>query len=328
VDDTDRVLLVRSSEATGRPGFWSVPGGGIRHGEHPAAAVTREVREETGLTVAVVGLRVVLADVGVGSRDELRHTDRIVYDVRITGGRLRPETHGTTDLVAFVPRAELAGLPLLGFTAELLGLPVPASALPADPVPADPLPADPAPAATRPAAGRPAAGRPRPPGARPGPDRRTGRGQRFAAYGLVTDPAGRVLLTLIARGFPGGGRWHLPGGGTDHGERPEAALVRELAEEADQAGRITGLLGVSQLYNPAAVGLAGQPVDWHAVRVLYRVEVDAPTEATVTEAAGGSTERAGWFTPEQAARLPLTEVAAEALRRLADARSPRQDSLN
>ena len=40
-----------------------------------------------------------------------------------------------------------------------------------------------------------------------------------------TDPAGRVLLTLIAPGYPGAGRWHLPGGGTDHGEQPAAGLA-------------------------------------------------------------------------------------------------------
>jgi 8-oxo-dGTP diphosphatase len=76
--------------------------------------------------------------------------------------------------------------------------------------------------------------------------------QRFGAYGLVRDPAGRVLLTLIAAGYPGAGSWHLPGGGTDYGEQPRAALLRELAEETDQEGRITALLGTSSGHNPAA----------------------------------------------------------------------------
>ena len=54
----------------------------------------------------------------------------------------------------------------------------------------------------------------------PDPDRV----QRFGAYGYVTDPDGRVLLTLIADGYPGAGRWHLPGGGTDFGESPTDCL--------------------------------------------------------------------------------------------------------
>jgi len=139
------------------------------------------------------------------------------------------------------------------------------------------------------------------------------RGQRFAVYGLVTDPGGRVLLTLIAEGYPGAGRWHLPGGGTEHGEQPESAFLRELAEESDQLGRVTGLLDVSHLRNPAALGPEGYPIDFHSVRVLYRAVVDLPTEPTVTEAAGGSTARAAWFAPAEAPGLPLTGIAHHAL---------------
>jgi ADP-ribose pyrophosphatase YjhB (NUDIX family) len=142
------------------------------------------------------------------------------------------------------------------------------------------------------------------------------RGQRFAAYGVATDPAGRLLLTLIAEGFPGAGKWHLPGGGTDHGEQPAAALLRELAEETDQAGRVSELLDVTHVRNPRALGPEGYPIDWHAVRAIYRVLVEAPTEPRVTEAAGGSTARAGWFDLVEAAALPLTDVAAAAVSRL------------
>ncbi|MFD0787631.1 NUDIX hydrolase, partial [Micromonospora azadirachtae] len=133
---------------------------------------------------------------------------------------------------------------------------------------------------------------------------------RFAAYGLVTDPRGRVLLTMIAEGYPGAGLWHLPGGGTDHGEQPVPALLRELVEEAGQLGRVTDLMGVDNLHNPAALGPEGRPLDWHGVRVIYRVVVDTPTEARVTEAAGGSTADADWFSPDRLDGLRLTDVAA------------------
>ena len=104
--------------------------------------------------------------------------------------------------------------------------------------------------------------------------------QRFAAYGLATDPAGRVLLTLIADGYPGAGRWHLPGGGTDYGEPAVAGLVRELIEETGQVGhgrraRCTSRTGAS----PTRSGPEGVPIDWHGVRVVYRVRVDAPAPA-------------------------------------------------
>jgi len=51
-DGADRLLLVRRAHppAAGR---WSLPGGRIEAGEDDAAALVRELREETGLEVAV-----------------------------------------------------------------------------------------------------------------------------------------------------------------------------------------------------------------------------------------------------------------------------------
>ena len=50
----DALLLTRHSARGPRPGTWTLPGGGLDHGEPPAVAVAREVVEETGL-VATVG---------------------------------------------------------------------------------------------------------------------------------------------------------------------------------------------------------------------------------------------------------------------------------
>lgn len=136
--------------------------------------------------------------------------------------------------------------------------------------------------------------------------------QRFGAYAVARDPDGRVLLTKIAAGYPGAGLWHLPGGGTDHGETPEQGLTREFAEETSQHGRITGLLGTAHRYTPAELGPEGVPMDWHVIRVLFTVAVDQPTVPVVTEQ-GGSTEAAAWFRPSGLSDLPLTEVAREAV---------------
>ncbi|MDB5629632.1 MAG: hydrolase [Tardiphaga sp.] len=50
-----RILLVRRAHDPGR-GRWSVPGGRVEHGETLEQAVHREVAEETGLAIEIVGL--------------------------------------------------------------------------------------------------------------------------------------------------------------------------------------------------------------------------------------------------------------------------------
>jgi 8-oxo-dGTP diphosphatase len=51
-----------------------------------------------------------------------------------------------------------------------------------------------------------------------------------AAVALV-DKDGRVLLTQRPEGKQLAGLWEFPGGKVEQGERPEAALIRELKEE-------------------------------------------------------------------------------------------------
>ena len=265
------------------PGAWLLPGGGVRHGERPADALVRELAEETGYDVEIVGLRDVVSDVALlRDPDVVMHSDRVLYDVEITGGELRGEAGGTSDLAAWVGPADLPGLPVLPYVARLLNLPVP--------------PEEQA-----------------PPEAELVLDRHPTRRQRFAAYGLVTDPAGRVLLTRIAPGYPGAGSWHLPGGGTDFGESSTGGLLREVVEETAQVGRVTKLLGVSDYHNPRAMGPEGHPMDWHTVRALFRVVVDDPTSPNVIEATGGSTVEARWLTRTGLGGLRLNEYARSVL---------------
>src|SRR5215469_13878441 len=63
-----RVLLVRRARSPGN-GFYSLPGGRVEFGESLHTALTREVDEETGLKIDIVGLagwREVLPSAGGG----------------------------------------------------------------------------------------------------------------------------------------------------------------------------------------------------------------------------------------------------------------------
>ncbi|WP_425455278.1 NUDIX domain-containing protein [Allorhizocola rhizosphaerae] len=291
-DPDHRVLLVRASALSGTPGTWSLPGGAVAHGEHPNETVVRETAAETGLSIAVSGLADVVADMrALPHRGVTIHTDRVIYTARVRGGALRDRVDQPTDLARWVPADELTDLPLRRFTSLALGLPAADEAVPDD-VPEFPSFH-----------------------AAPGPDG-LHRAQRFAAYAVATDRQRRVLLTRVAPNYPGAGRWHLPGGGTDYGEQPGAALIRELVEETGQKGRLVELLGVASHRDPASLGPEGYPIDWHGVRAFYRVHVDRATRPRVSDS-GGSTSEARWVRPEEVAALgpeDVTEVTAEAIR--------------
>ncbi|HEU4541623.1 MAG TPA: NUDIX domain-containing protein [Jiangellaceae bacterium] len=287
-DHDDRVLLVRESDRSATPGVWTLPGGGVWHGEHPERAVAREAADEAALAVAVDGVLDVVADVRVLSDQQgTLHTDRIIYTAQADGqpgGPVSPKV----DQARWVTRDEAAALQLRPFAANALKLPLTAVDLPPERVPDLPsfLITE-------------------------HPDGRR-RVQRFAAYAVVHDPNDQVLLTRIAEGYPGAGRWHLPGGGTDFGEQPDDALLRELFEETGQVGHIQRLLGVASHHEPEQVGPEGFPIDWHGVRAFYDVEVEETRHAAAIEV-GGSTAEARWFSMAAAFGLPMTEVTHEAL---------------
>jgi 8-oxo-dGTP diphosphatase len=291
-DPDGRVLLVRASSRSGTPGVWSLPGGAIDHGEDPNHTVVRETAAETGLSVAVTGLRDVLADMrSLPHRGVTIHTDRLIYTVSIRGGNLFDRIGQPTDLARWHTLAEAEKLKLRPFTAAALGLSQASADLRPEEAPDFPSFY-----------------------AYPGPDG-LHRAQRFAAYAIATDPYDRLLLTRISPGYPGAGCWHLPGGGTDYGEQPGTALLRELVEETGQAGRLIELLGVASHRDAASLGPEGYPIDWHGVRAFYRVIVDAPTEVQIHDV-GGSTSEATWMPLKTVADLPvdhLTDVTAEAL---------------
>jgi 8-oxo-dGTP diphosphatase len=110
-DDAGRVLLVQRGRPPGE-GLWTVPGGRVELGESLAAAVEREVREETGLDVRCGALvEVVERMIHDGDIGATRwHYVILDYHATVVGGTL-----AAADDVRdahFVDDEALASLPL------------------------------------------------------------------------------------------------------------------------------------------------------------------------------------------------------------------------
>ena len=130
--DGDAILLSRIAPGAtaSSDGMWTLPGGGIDFGEDPRDAALRELAEETGLSGEIVELAAVDSWAGhfTDPRDGIPtdfHAVRILYRVRITGGELQVEVDGSSDACAWIPRADLATLPIVDLArtgARLVGL--------------------------------------------------------------------------------------------------------------------------------------------------------------------------------------------------------------
>ena len=197
----EHVLLTQLSQRTGWPGLWTLPGGGIDHGEDPRQALLREVMEETGQLATLGGVLDVNAEHSTSADPhgvvEDYQSVRLLFAATVPVDARPPcvlEVDGSTAAAAWHPVDDVLNgvvpvVPVVG-----IGL----AALAAH----EPVPRAPAVRAH----------------------------QRLAAYAVVLrDDA--VLLTRISASGHHVGSWTLPGGGVEHGEDPRAAVVREVAEE-------------------------------------------------------------------------------------------------
>lgn len=108
-----RVLLALHVPPKGKPA-WTLPGGRVEHAEDPFDSVIREVAEETGCDAVVerllgVDSRVIPAAERIAGGPE-HHNVGIFYQVRITGGDLRPEPNGDTAASTWTPIPRVARL--------------------------------------------------------------------------------------------------------------------------------------------------------------------------------------------------------------------------
>ena len=124
---------------------------------------------------------------------------------------------------------------------------------------------------------------------------------RVSAYALCRDDDA-LLLSRIAPGatVSSDGMWTLPGGGLEFGEDPRDAALRELTEETGLIGEITELAEVDSWSGPIG------DIDYHAVRIIYRVRV---TGGDLANEVGGSSDLARWVPLDELAALPLVDLA-------------------
>lgn len=110
---------------------------------------------------------------------------------------------------------------------------------------------------------------------------RMSRGMTLGVRGVATDGEGRVLL--VKHTYLHG--WWLPGGGVDRGETTQAAVVRELREEA-------GLIATTE---PRLISVHSNERFFPGDHVLvFAIDAFDLTERT----SHGEIAEIGWFAPD------------------------------
>ncbi|WP_327168799.1 NUDIX domain-containing protein [Streptomyces subrutilus] len=107
VNDSDEILLERRSDN----GRWGMPGGVQEIGENIAGTVVREVLEETGISVEVVGLVGIFTDPGhiiEFSDGEIRQEFSLCFRARPLSGEIKVSSESFE--VRWVPRSEVDSL--------------------------------------------------------------------------------------------------------------------------------------------------------------------------------------------------------------------------
>jgi 8-oxo-dGTP diphosphatase len=148
--------------------------------------------------------------------------------------------------------------------------------------------------------------------------------QRVAAYALIIRDE-QILLTRLADRISADGKWHLPGGGLDHGENPRDALVREIREETGLDAEVGDSAHVYSAHLPS-MWRQGKRWNYQALRIVYDAWVPADAPAPRVEEIDGSTVAAAWHPVADVLNgvLPVTDIVTEAL---ADHRSFRMQRI-
>jgi 8-oxo-dGTP diphosphatase len=256
LEDAEEILLSRLAPRVTTDELWTLPGGGLDHGEDPRDAVVREVWEETGLDVSIGDVARVysahLPRVWREGRKVDAHALRIVYEGWVPLDSPPPrvvEEDGSTVEAAWHRLADVASgrVPVVPMVKEALA------------------------------------------------DRHPTQHQRLAAYALIRrgpEDSADVLLTRISSRGHHAGSWTLPGGGVDHGESPATALAREVEEECGVRAEVGELLRVHDVHFTGTAP-SGRQEDFHGVHLVFAGSVPDGSQPEVHEV-GGTTDAVAW----------------------------------
>ncbi len=111
-----RLLVVERARAP-HVGRWAVPGGRIEHGEPLVRAVEREVREETGLEVAVGDIAWVGDTIGPGDPPEWHFVIVDFFARRLAGTAAAADDAAR---IGWVPLGEAESWPMVDTMFELI----------------------------------------------------------------------------------------------------------------------------------------------------------------------------------------------------------------
>jgi 8-oxo-dGTP diphosphatase len=249
------ILLSRLASRLTSKELWTLPGGGLEHGEDPRDAVVREVHEETGLDVRIGETAHLYSshqrDTWRHGRRADAHALRIVYDGWVPVDSPEPhvvEVDGSTMDARWHPVAGVldGAVPVVSLVTEVLE------------------------------------------------EHQPFQMQRVAAYALAVRDGARgqeVLLTRNSARGPHPGTWTLPGGGIDHGEEPRETVVREVREETGLSCTPGDVLDVGSTHFEGTAP-SGRREDFHALQIVFAAEVSSG-EPRVVEV-GGTTDAAAW----------------------------------
>ncbi|MDX6442359.1 MAG: hypothetical protein QOE43_2088 [Gaiellaceae bacterium] len=119
---------------------------------------------------------------------------------------------------------------------------------------------------------------------------------------LIRDGDGRILFVQHVEG-----RWQLPGGAIDPGERPAAAMQRECLEEADITAEPVRILGVFGGPEYRITFSNGDEAGWIVTVFEARIVAGEPSPSD------DETQAVGWFTEAEIDALELAPSMRETL---------------